>query len=93
MIDFSQTPEINSTATEQRVKEIIKSEVTCFSGMELNKFILSSIDLTSLEGSDTSTKIIDVCNKAKSFHKNTLLFPNVCSGMCLSNAGTYSKKN
>lgn len=79
MIDFSQTPEINSTATEQRVKEIIKSEVTCFSGMELNKFILSSIDLTSLEGSDTSTKIIDVCNKAKSFHKKHNTIPNVAA--------------
>lgn len=79
MIDFSQTPEINSTATEQRVKEIIKSEVTCFSGMELNKFILSSIDLTSLEGSDTSTKIIDVCNKAKSFHKKHATIPNVAA--------------
>lgn len=79
MIDFSQTPEINSTAIEQRVKEILKSEVTCFSGMELNKFILSSIDLTSLEGSDTSTKIIDVCNKAKSFHKKHNTIPNVAA--------------
>lgn len=79
MIDFSQTPEINTTAVERRVKEIIKPDLTCFSDMELYKFILSSIDLTSLEGSDTSTKIIDVCNKAKSFHKKHNTIPNVAA--------------
>jgi len=79
MIDFSQTPEINTTAVERRVKEIIKPDLTCFSDMELYKFILSSIDLTSLEGSDTSAKIVDVCNKAKSFHEKHATIPNVAA--------------
>lgn len=41
--------------------------------------LLSMVDLTSLEGSDTSNRIISVCEKAKNFHRSGPDIPDVAA--------------
>ncbi len=66
MIDFSQTPEINSEEVQHKISEITNAEITGYSMFEAYKFILSIIDLTTLEGSDNEKKIVELCQKAVS---------------------------
>jgi len=64
--------------SSEQIKEIISEIQTGNQTLPENREvlckILSFIDLTSLEGSDTRTKIVSVCEKAKSFH---LLGPDI----------------
>ncbi|MDR1951671.1 MAG: hypothetical protein LBP96_05525, partial [Bacteroidales bacterium] len=48
----------------QTLEQILNSPLP-YSQAELNKMIMSFIDLTTLEGADTKAKVIALCNKAK----------------------------
>ena len=50
-----------------------------YSRQDLCKLILNTIDLTTLEGSDNTAKIISLCQQAKSFKDMGEGFPNVAA--------------
>ena len=79
MFDFSHTPEINSEEVQFKINEITNAEIAGYSALEAYKFILSIIDLTTLEGCDTNKKVIDLCNKAISFNSKRNDIPNVAA--------------
>jgi len=79
MLDFSHSPEINSEKVQCKLNKIINAEISEYSKLEAYKFILSIIDLTTLEGCDTNKKVIELCNKAKSFNSKRSDIPNVAA--------------
>jgi len=62
-----------------RLKEIFQSEIKNFSNQELHKLILSTIDLTTLEGSDNHNRIVTLCRQASSFKTYGEGFPDVAA--------------
>lgn len=62
-----------------KLEEISQSGIEGYSRKEICKLILSTIDLTTLEGSDNKEKIIALCQQAKSFSSYGTGFPNVAA--------------
>lgn len=79
MIDFKNTPPINETNIELRVKQIVSKDLKTLSTLDGLKTILSMIDLTTLEGADTDEKVTNLCKKAKSFITQGKDIPNVAA--------------
>lgn len=52
---------------ENRISEYVNQPLRYFDEKEAYRFILNSIDLTTLEGSDNQAKITALCEKATSF--------------------------
>lgn len=69
--------------SEQKINDqintILKTELTSFSNTDILKLIISSIDLTSLEGSDNPTKIKTICKKVVELDHLKKLTPNVAA--------------
>ncbi|HNW98635.1 MAG TPA: deoxyribose-phosphate aldolase [Bacteroidales bacterium] len=71
--------EITESYVAENVKNILSKPLENYSSKEACKFALSIIDLTTLEGSDTDKKVIDLCTKAKSFCEKGKDIPNVAA--------------
>lgn len=69
--------DFNASVTEQ-IDEIINQPISISNDKELLKLIFSCIDLTTLEGSDTSSKVEAMCNSVLDFEKRTDI-PNVAA--------------
>jgi len=68
----------NATAVNERIQEILECPSEYFkSRQEAMRFALSILDLTTLEGKDTTSTIDHICNKAKGFEIMGL--PNVAA--------------
>ncbi|MCF8297796.1 MAG: deoxyribose-phosphate aldolase [Saprospiraceae bacterium] len=67
MIDLHKTYKIDELEVKSRISQILEKGLTNIPLIEGYKKILSFIDLTTLEGSDTNEKVIGVCEKAKSY--------------------------
>jgi deoxyribose-phosphate aldolase len=66
--DFRLTPTVDQTGVEERVSRFQKRSIKTESKMEGMKLALSMIDLTTLEGKDTSGKVQQLCYKARHLH-------------------------
>lgn len=62
-----------------KIFTLLESERPKIDRRETLKFILSCIDLTTLNGSDTETTITDLCQKALSFEDKTKDIPSVAA--------------
>lgn len=62
--DFKHTRTVDQTGVEERVSRFTKRSIKNTSKMEGLKLALSMIDLTTLEGADTSEKVKQLCTKA-----------------------------
>ncbi len=78
MSDYSLTPELNDEDIKQRLNALLSTELK-EPRKEVLKNILGLIDLTTLEGSDTDQKVIDMCNKAKGYRDMGLGLPNTAA--------------
>lgn len=78
MSDYRITPELNDEEVKQRVDALLVNELA-EPRKEVLKNILGLVDLTTLEGSDTDQKVIELCNKAKSFRDMGLGLPNTAA--------------
>ncbi|MBC8147516.1 MAG: deoxyribose-phosphate aldolase [Bacteroidetes bacterium] len=67
MIDLNKTYNVDGNEVKIRISKILEKGLTNISLIDGYKKILSFIDLTTLEGSDTNEKVLAVCKKAKSF--------------------------
>jgi len=77
MQDFSKTPEISEEEINRDVKNILTIPVP--DRKKLLTSIMGIIDLTTLEGSDTDQKVIDMCRKGMGIEKLGLGLPNVAA--------------
>jgi len=63
--DFNQTIPIDSVGVEERVARLNKRSIKTESKLQGLKLALSMIDHTTLEGSDSEGKVIQLCKKAR----------------------------
>ena len=61
------------------INDKLKPSIEGYTRQELCKLILNTIDLTTLEGSDNTAKIISLCEQARSFKTLGEGFPNVAA--------------
>lgn len=58
------TFEVNESMLKDKIDSIIPKSLSEKEKIEIIKFAVSIIDLTTLEGSDTKEKVVNMCNKA-----------------------------
>ncbi len=64
MRDFRHTRTVDQTAVEERVSRFTKRSIKKDAKVQGLKLALSMIDLTTLEGADTNSKVRQLCQKA-----------------------------
>lgn len=79
MTDFSQTPELREQDIQSQVNQILNQHLDSYKLSQVYPATLGMIDLTTLEGADTSEKVITMCQKARSFDRLGLGLPNVAA--------------
>ena len=93
MIDFNKYSEIKKSEIQNLIKNIKNNWKEKINKHEAYKKILSLIDLTTLEGSDTEKKIISLCNKAKGYKLKGKGIPNVAAVCVYPPFVKIAKKN
>jgi excinuclease ABC subunit A len=82
---------IESACVTRLIQQVAAKEFVYFSNKELLNFALSCIDLTTLEGSNTTNDILSLCEKAAHYYRPTTasvcLYPIFCA-----KAKNYLKK-
>jgi len=78
MIDFNNYNP-GKDEIESRIKNFTDTTLDADERKQALTTILSCIDLTALEGSDTGVKIFSICERAKSFSKEGNSIPNVAA--------------
>ena len=71
--------ELNEQNIAERITEYKKSGSKLLNERQIMQLVLSCIDLTTLEGSDTDQKAKELCKSARSFKKNGTDIPNVAA--------------
>jgi len=79
MTDFSNTPELRDEDIRTQVQQMLDEHSGSYKLKQVYPAILGMIDLTTLEGADTSEKVIKMCQKALSFERMGLGLPNVAA--------------
>jgi deoxyribose-phosphate aldolase len=69
----------SSSELQQRINKILDVELQKNEKSDALRLLLSVIDLTTLEGSDTDERIQNLCFKAKNFHTDENGIPNVAA--------------
>lgn len=73
---YLQVDENDITKRLVKINSVGLQDITTLQAM---KIILGSIDLTTLEGSDTNERVIELCRKAKTFSNQGENIPNVAA--------------
>ena len=79
MQDFSKTPEISEEEINQEVNRILRSVTSDLDRKTILTSVMGIIDLTTLEGSDTDQKVVDMCRKGMGIEELSLGLPNVAA--------------
>jgi deoxyribose-phosphate aldolase len=77
--DLSQVPAVDEVGVNERVARFQTRSIKKASKVEALKLILSMIDLTTLEGQDTSGKVRQLCQKAIHLHDAMPGLPHVAA--------------
>jgi deoxyribose-phosphate aldolase len=83
--------EIEENFVKSEIEKIISESLKNIDLNETYKFILSVIDLTTLEGNDTNKKVKEICNRAKSFNHSQPDIPNVAAVCFYPNFAALAK--
>ena len=78
-MEFSQTPILSDEDIKSQVKAILDNSLDQYASRQVYASILGMIDLTTLEGADTSEKVTRLCEKGRSFDALGLGLPNVAA--------------
>ncbi|MEI6823021.1 MAG: deoxyribose-phosphate aldolase [Bacteroidota bacterium] len=70
---------INETEITTKVNQLLGKGLGSYTEKEALKIVMQCIDLTTLEGADTTEKVIALCHKAKSFAAMGYDIPNVAA--------------
>lgn len=79
MTDFAQTPVLSDDEIHNRTTEILSKTGEIVNLKKLYADILGMIDLTTLEGNDTTRKVAELCERARSFSGLDEGLPNVAA--------------
>lgn len=79
MIDFTQSPVFSDDDIKNRVSKILNNSLDTYSLKKAYASILGMIDLTTLEGADTTQKVVQMCEKGRSFDRLGYGLPNVAA--------------
>ncbi len=93
MIDFNKYSGIKKSEIQNLIKNINNNWKDKINKNDAYKKILSIIDLTILEGSDTENKIISLCDKAKGYKLKGKGIPNVAAVCVYPPFVRIAKKN
>ncbi len=77
--DFRLTPRVDQVGVGDRIARIQSRSIKKASKLQGLKMILNMIDLTTLEGADTSGKVQQLCNKARFLHSSNPDLPTVAA--------------
>lgn len=70
---------ISDIEVKDRLDQILKQDFENLTRKDALRIILNSIDLTTLEGSDTNKKVKEICHQARRFKVNGPDIPNVAA--------------
>ncbi len=90
--DFSQTIPIDKVGVEERVKRLNSRSIKEESKMLALKMALSMIDHTTLEGKDSTGKVIQLCSKARTPYAPMPDLPSVAAVCVYPNMVSVAKK-
>jgi len=90
--DFNQTIPIDSVGVEERVARLNKRSIKTESKLQGLKLALSMIDHTTLEGSDSEGKVIQLCKKARLPYAPMPELPTVAAVCVYPNMVATAKK-
>ncbi len=93
MIDFNKYSGIKKSEIQNLIKNIKNNWKEKINKHEAYKKILSIIDLTTLEGSDTEKEIISLCKKAKGYKLKGKGIPNLAAVCVYPTFVKIAKKN
>lgn len=79
MLDFSKSPSVDQVGILDRIDRITARSLKKDAKMHGLKMALGMIDLTTLEGSDTNKKVIQLCNKAMHLYDAQPNLPTVAA--------------
>jgi deoxyribose-phosphate aldolase len=79
MITFSEYPELSKKQWHEKTEKLAGVNHSAKSLQQIYREILSFVDLTTLEGSDTSEKVSNLCTKAFSTEDVEKNIPNVAA--------------
>ncbi|MGB0402754.1 MAG: deoxyribose-phosphate aldolase [Salibacteraceae bacterium] len=77
--DIPNSPPVDQVGVGDRISRVQSRSIKNETKMNGLRLILNMIDLTTLEGSDTDNKVIQLCTKAKNLHASVDDLPNVAA--------------
>jgi deoxyribose-phosphate aldolase len=77
--DLTRSPTIDQVGVEERIERLTKRSIKKESKVHALKLALSMIDLTTLEGADSSGKVRQMCYKAAHLHDTLPGVPHVAA--------------
>ncbi|MDT8411761.1 MAG: deoxyribose-phosphate aldolase [Vicingaceae bacterium] len=92
ILDYNATPVIDQVGVLDRINRITSRSLKKDAKMHGLKLALSMIDLTTLEGTDTDKKVIQLCNKAMHLHDAIPGLPTVAAVCVYPNFVDVAKK-
>lgn len=90
--DFRVTARIDQVGIGDRIARIRSRSIKKEAKLQGLKMILNMIDLTTLEGADTTGKVQQLCNKAKFLHASNPELPTVAAVCVYPNFVSQAKK-
>jgi len=79
MKNINVAPAVNNNEIEKRINAILTKKTVLPKDINPYKFLLGIIDLTTLEGSDTNERVLNLCIKACEFSQKGLDLPDVAA--------------
>jgi deoxyribose-phosphate aldolase len=92
ILDYNATPVIDQVGVLDRIDRISSRSLKKDAKMHGLKLALSMIDLTTLEGADTTKKVVQLCNKAMHLHDAMSGLPTVAAVCVYPNFVETAKK-
>ncbi|MCW8898666.1 MAG: deoxyribose-phosphate aldolase [Flavobacteriales bacterium] len=92
ILDYNATPVIDQVGVLDRIDRISSRSLKKDAKMHGLKLALSMIDLTTLEGADTTKKVVQLCNKAMHLHDAMPGLPTVAAVCVYPNFVETAKK-
>jgi deoxyribose-phosphate aldolase len=92
-IDFRDTVPIDKIGVEERVARLNTRSIKKESKVQALKLALSMVDLTTLEGSDSDGKVVQLCSKARNPYAPMPDLPTVAAVCVYPNKVAVAKKS
>lgn len=89
--EIPKSPPVDQVGVLDRIDRVQKRSIKNETKMEGLKLVLNMIDLTTLEGQDTESKVRQLCNKARNLHESEYDLPTVAAVCVYPNLAGVAK--